>query len=91
MDRAEDHTEPTAELVHGLANHVGALLLGIDLMREVPELPAHVTATLTSMLEEARAAARLVALLQEGGADWCPTPDDRAPHDDAAGRAGGVT
>ncbi len=68
-ERALDDTpadpQALAELVHGLANHVGALLLGIDLLRGEDDLPAHATETLDALLGEVRAAAAILAHLQE--------------------------
>lgn len=64
-----------AELVHGLANHVGALLLGIDLLHGEDDLPDHATETLDALLGEVRSAAALLADLQE----LAPSPDQPRP------------
>jgi hypothetical protein len=68
--------EPDATTVHGLANHLGALLLGLDVLQSEEDLPDHAYDTVRGLLDEAHAAATLVRALQErcrsGDGDGAP-------------------
>lgn len=57
--------QEAAQLAHELANHVGALLLGLDLLGSEPDLPTPTADIVSSLLKEAQTASALVTRLQQ--------------------------